>query len=259
MHYSTYYSENRDNSVTLFQKSIEEGLDFILSHFSTQLQLFPRTISTKTTEGSQIVVYNKEEALARFKAANYLDCKIAAYPKYVEWKGINRQAPSLIFIDLDQRSALDLTLKKTLENIKERLGVNAKPTVILSGHGYHIYQPVEAILLEEIRDFVEFDQPSRGLLQFAEYILSDKKADSCHNSTISLKNCMLRIPGSYNAKSKPYEEVRIVQKWDGFRPSSKPLLFDLYLYLQDLKLKKIQQQQHKQHYPLPGKLCKYWR
>jgi hypothetical protein len=51
---------------------VEEGLDFILSHFK---EGFPRTISTKTIEGRQIVVYNKDEALARFKAANYLDCR----------------------------------------------------------------------------------------------------------------------------------------------------------------------------------------
>ena len=75
---------------------IEEGLDFILSHF--QQPIFPRTISTKTTENKQVTVYNKEETLARFKAAKLLDCKISAYPKYIGYKGINRQAPNLIFI-----------------------------------------------------------------------------------------------------------------------------------------------------------------
>lgn len=56
--------------------AVKEGLDFILTHFK---EGFPRTISTKTTEGRQVVVYNKDEALAMFKAANYLDCKINAY------------------------------------------------------------------------------------------------------------------------------------------------------------------------------------
>src|ERR687886_2238921 len=41
--------------------------------------IWPRTISTKATEGKQILVYNKEEALARFKQSNYLDCRINAY------------------------------------------------------------------------------------------------------------------------------------------------------------------------------------
>src|SRR4051812_38662657 len=95
---------------------IDDGLDFILNHFK---EGFPRTISTKTTENRQVVVYSKEEALARFKAANYLDCKISAYPKYVEWQGINRQTSDLMFIDLDlgrfnSKLALDLTLNKTL-------------------------------------------------------------------------------------------------------------------------------------------------
>jgi hypothetical protein len=76
------------------QNVIVDGLDFILSHF---IDSFPRTISTKTTEGRQTPVYSKEEGLARFRAANYLDCKISAYPRYVEWSGINRQAPNLIF------------------------------------------------------------------------------------------------------------------------------------------------------------------
>jgi hypothetical protein len=72
---------------------------------------------------------------------------------------------------------------------------------------------------------------------------------------------MLRIPGSYNAKSN-LEHVRIIQRWDGsFRPSIKPLLFDLYIYLQDLRLKKIitttQQKQHRHRHP-PGQFCKYW-
>jgi hypothetical protein len=90
----------------------EESLDFILSHFK---EGFPRTISTNTTEGKQVVVYSKKEALAWFKAANYLDCKINAYPKFVEWKGIHRQAPNFIFIDLDQGrfKLIDRVLDKT--------------------------------------------------------------------------------------------------------------------------------------------------
>ena len=163
----------------------------------------------------------------------------------------------MIFIDLDlnrfnSKQALDLGLNETLQNIKNKLG--GKPTVMWSGHGYHIYQPVEAFLLEDESEFSKFDQPSRRLIQFAEQHLSNKKSDPCHSFTMSFKNCMLRIPGSYNTKLKTYEEVRIIQKWDGLRPSIKPLLFDLYLYLQDLKLKKIQH-----HYHPFGELCKYWR
>ena len=42
------------------EKGIRENLDFILDHFISNS--FPRTISTKTTEGRQILVNNKDEA-----------------------------------------------------------------------------------------------------------------------------------------------------------------------------------------------------
>ena len=69
---------------------------------------------------------------------------------------------------------------------------------------------------------------------------------------MSFKNCMLRIPGSFNAKLEPIE-VKIIQRWNGVRPSIRPLLFDFYIYLQDLKLKKLQQ---KHNHP-PMEFCRY--
>src|SRR5215218_6852251 len=57
--------------------SIEEGLIVILKHF--QEPIFPRTISTKATEGRQVLVNSKEQALEYFKIANYQDCRISAY------------------------------------------------------------------------------------------------------------------------------------------------------------------------------------
>src|SRR5215216_6492791 len=129
-------SENRQ------QEGIEYGLDFILSHF--QKLIWPRTISTYATQGRQIEVFNKEKALARFKQANFLDCRISAYPLYTNYKGINRQAPNFIFIDLDRSTfkterVHKFALNTTLNNIKEKLG--GSPTVLWSGNGYHIYQP----------------------------------------------------------------------------------------------------------------------
>jgi hypothetical protein len=229
--------------------AIEEGINCILGHFPEKEPIWPRTISTKTTEGRQVLVYDKEEALARFKQANYRDCKICAYPFYVEWKGINRQAPNLIFIDEDElnfksREALDKGLAKTLKNISEKFGIAVNPTILWSGHGCHIYLPVEAFVLEQESEFARFEQPSRRFIQFAEQFLSNKKSDPCHSFTMSFKNCMLRVPWSFNAKSEPSIEVKITQRWNGVRPSIKPLLFDFYIYLQDLKVKKIQQKHH---------------
>ena len=47
---------------------INEGLDFILTHF--EVPRWPRRISSKLTEGRQILAHNKEEALARFRQDN---------------------------------------------------------------------------------------------------------------------------------------------------------------------------------------------
>jgi len=176
-----------------------------------------------------------------FKAANYLDCKINAYPKYVEWKGMNRQPPNFIFIDLDQGrfKLIDKVLNKTLKNISQRFGTLVRPTVIWSGHGYHIYLPVDAFILEEESEFARFGYPSRKFIQFSEEFLSDQKADPCHTKGLSFKNCMLRIPGSINSKNGTEEEVKIIQKWDGIRHNIKPLLFRFDLYLLISKSKQI--------------------
>jgi hypothetical protein len=183
---------------------IEDGLVFILGHFKTPI--WPRRISTKTTENSTLPVYSRDEALARFKQDNLLDCKISAYHYYVEWNGLNRQVPNLVFIDLDlarfkssSKLDLDRALDRTLHTISDRPG--GYSTVIWSGHGYHIYLPVEAFILEEESEFAKFEQPSRRFVQFAEQYPSNKNSDPCHG-LVTFKNCMLRVPGSYNSKSQ---------------------------------------------------------
>ena len=70
---TTTYTETTVDKENL----IEANLDFILGHLSDPL--FPRTIMTKTL-GYQKKVYNKHELLAYFKASNYQDCRINAYP-----------------------------------------------------------------------------------------------------------------------------------------------------------------------------------
>jgi hypothetical protein len=224
-----------------------------LSHFQVS---FPRTISTRLTNGAQITVHSKEEALERFKAANFLDCKINAYPKVIEWKGINLQAPDFLFIDLDQgrfksRHALDICLDKSCKNINEKFRDNVIPTILWSGHGYHIYLPVDGFILEKESEFNRFGNPSRKFIQFAEYYLSDNKADPAHTKGLSFKNCMLRIPGSFNSKLDDKEQVSIMQSWDGYRPSIKPLLyrFDLYLLVSKSNELRKQKTKHKSYEP----------
>jgi hypothetical protein len=250
------------NEELYHQYRIVEGLDFILSHFRED-NLFPRKISTKLTAGKQILVYNKFEALARFKQADFMDCKIAAYHA-TDWrKGLSKLIePNFLFIDLDLQvigtiELLETALNDTLENIKSKLG--GYPTVLWSGNGYHLYQPVSALILEEQDTFSKFEQPSRRLIQYAERYLSNGKMDQCHNSTMSLNNCMLRIPHSYNSKSEPPKEVRKIQRWNGNRPDVRPLLYGCYIYMQDLRLKILKQKKQNQHSHSGGrKFCPYW-
>jgi hypothetical protein len=119
-----------------------------------------------------------------------------------------------------------------------------------------IVQPVNSILLEDESIFRQFENPSSGLLRFAEKYLSNDSADKCHNYSMSMNNCMLRIPGSFNAKTEPLEEVKIVQRWNGYRPSTKSLLFGCYLYLQAIEIENLK---HQHKHDRPGEFCKYWR
>ena len=124
--------------------------------------------------------------------------------------------------------------------MSQKFNTEVHSTVIWSGHGYHIYLPVEAFVLEQETEFARFGTPSRKFIQFSEEFLSDNKADPCHTKGLSFKNCMLRIPGSFNSKNEiKGEEVRIVQRRDGFRPRIKPLLFRFDIYLLVSKSKEI--------------------
>jgi hypothetical protein len=161
-----------------FHRKEEDGLDFILNHF--QEPLFPRKIMTKQL-GYQVEVFNKEETLEYFKTSNYEDCRINAYPSFIEYHGINRTPISFLMADLDlkdfsdekkkDKAVLERVLNNTLRKIKEAIGGN--PTVLWTGNGYHIYQPVSGFILEEYETFYEFtkyvDKDLTSMfIQFAE-------------------------------------------------------------------------------------------
>ena len=117
---------------SIITTDIENGLDFLLSHFN-QDKLFPRKIQTRKSEGRQIEVFSKQEALSHFEKSNYIDCKINAFPSYTEYHGIQRYPPDLIFIDIDRSNfendkQFENALSKTLKNIKVKLN-GAIPTV----------------------------------------------------------------------------------------------------------------------------------
>jgi hypothetical protein len=233
--------------------TIEEGLDFILGHFEEPI--WPRTIFTKTL-GKQYTVYSKEEAVARFKQSNLLDCRINAYPDYTEFKGINRQPPNFIFIDIDRslfttEQEFWAAAEQTSKNIEQTLW--GKPTVLWSGNGMHICQPIEAIILEQESKFAQFDQPSQAFLKFAAQFLSNHKSDT--NNNPAFKSCLLRIPGSRNSKYvEQNQEVKIIQRWDESRPKANPLYYHFYIYLADRKLQdfNMQRKQTQGHHTFRG-------
>lgn len=211
-------------------------LDFILSHFDDPI--FPRTISTKTTEGKQLIVYNKIEAFARFKQANFIDARINSFPYYIEHQGKNIQKSNFIFIDLDKnqfgsKAALTRALNRSLQKIKEK--INGFPTVLSTGNGYHIYQPLDGIVLEQYEEFNEFSDVSRQFLRFASKYFSNGKSDP--NNYPSFRSCLLRLPGSVNSKSRGME-VKIIHRWNGLRPHIKLLIGTFYAYMISLKLNK---------------------
>jgi hypothetical protein len=241
--------------------TIEQGLNFILGHFQDQDRdqpIFPRSISTKTTEGRQILVNSEKEALARFTQANYQDCRISAYPpngednpsEVAKFQGIQKSTPTnlLIMIDLDRSNfetdrALQVALTRTLQNIKDKLDPAANPTVIWSGRGYHIYLVIgsNGVNLEYEQVFTNLTgEPSRKFLQFAEHYLSFGKSDKSHNTTVSFRNCMLRVPGSINSKNG--QPIRVIQKWNGLKPVINYLLADFCIYLANEKAQEIQRQ-----------------
>jgi hypothetical protein len=246
-------------------RKVQDGLDFILNHF--QEPVFPRKIMTRQL-GYQVEIFNKEEALEYFKSSNYEDCRINAYPAFTEYNGINRTPISFLMADLDLKDfadeedsnkkentafLLEKALNKTLQKIKETIGGNS--TVLWTGNGYHIYQPVSGFILEEYETFYEFtkyvDKDLTSMfIQFAEEYFTDYAADRLHNPTV--KSCQVRIPASLNSKciiKEQNTEVKIIQKWDGNRPSIQRLLRHFRIWLiqkriDDIKELKKQEKKH---------------
>jgi hypothetical protein len=241
------------------EQQVTHGLDFIISLI--QGPIWPRTVSTRTTEGRQTTVYNQQEALAWFKATNYLDCRINAYP-YYKYISNPKHLISLVMIDLDlsnfkSRLALDRALVKTLGKIIDTFEIEFKPPVLWSGNGYHIYIPIESrYTLEERPEFNRFREPAKQFLRFAEWYLSKGKCDPAHNNTVTFANCMLRIPGSHNSKciqrndgkADDSTQVKIIDEWNGRRAPFYLLIGSFLAYLTDQNIKQVKmQRQYSNH------------
>jgi hypothetical protein len=120
------------NESTIRRQKVLEGIDVLLSLFSTvkQQRLFPRKIMTKKTRG-QVTVYSIEQMIKAFEEANFEDCRINAYPAFLNEAdekdydngiGLNFFTPNILFIDLDQKyfsskDVFDKALTKILKRI----------------------------------------------------------------------------------------------------------------------------------------------
>jgi len=207
---------------------VESGLEFILSHCSEPL--FPRKVLTGATKHGQRLVVDKGHAMTFFQGALWEDCYISAF-------GLDQKLPNIIFIDIDavhfvSMRALKLALTKTLKNIKEKL--EGTPTVVWSGRGFHVIQPIDCpIPLEGIKELVVLEpNTSNKFLQFCARYLSAGKKDTSSNP--ALKSCLLKVPHTLNSKCKAAgidAEVKIIQRWDGHRPDYRRLIGSFYAAL----------------------------
>jgi hypothetical protein len=219
----------------------KENIQFIISHF--QEPLFPRTISTQLSEGRQIPVQDINHVYQEFEKSKFIDCRINAFPS------IENPNPNFIFIDLDdihKNLSLDKTLQITLTNFKKMLG--GVPTVLQTGNGYHIYQPIDnPQRFEDREDFKEFDNLDNKFLRFEKDFLSSGYADKANYP--SLKSCLLRVPGSLNSKcitkgfNKEESKVKILQVWNGRRPPIKYMIGTYFAHLKSEKMKEDQRLQ----------------
>jgi hypothetical protein len=71
MNFKSSYFFERSLTNSIIEKQVSNGLESILNHLNEPN--WPRTISTKLTEGRQLIVHSKLEVLSYFKDSNFLD------------------------------------------------------------------------------------------------------------------------------------------------------------------------------------------
>ena len=243
---------------------IKENIDFILSHFSIQREIFPRTITAGKRKYQKKIDYESDGQISRknifdyFKQSNFVDCKISAYPYNTGYGQLdfdikNQTAADFIMIDLDlehfdNKDILDMQLNKTVKKLSLAFKGEAHPTILWTGNGYHVYQPTEGIIFEKEQIFYDFLPYLDGrdltteFIRFAERFISNGKADPKHLPSIN--SCLIRIPGTLNSKNA--EQVRIIQQWDGKTPNIRWIASDFFDYLVDKRIKKIKERKKRE-------------
>jgi hypothetical protein len=224
--------------------TIEEGLDFLLSHF--QEPMWPRNVATAATHTKQHTVEDRDRALLYYKAARLEDCRLSIFPNFERMAQMGYQnlgpshIPDMILIDIDldtfdgDRDKFNAALKVTLRNMKKYLN-GAVPTVISTGSGgVHILQPLDINqAFEDMPEFNRFRKNSKDVsvkfMRYAARCLSANKSDPNHNP--SFASCLTRVPGSKNSKNG--ETVKILQRWNGVRarPTKQFMITDFLISL----------------------------
>lgn len=215
-------SYDRVESLRVREQKVKEGLELIIRHLDDSMSVWAlgRWISTyvKTNSGKEQrfrLVYSEQEALAWYKAANFLDSRIRAYHSTHSTDSTDDTniAPPLLLVDIDREhfnttEEFEQCAAKTRANFKEIL--DARPTQMWTGNGYHFLQPQFVLLLEKVETFKKFKQPSLRFMRFEEQLLTDGKADQNHINNVSFGNCMLRVPGSLNSNQVRFNNGEIV-------------------------------------------------
>lgn len=271
------YSERIDVS----ERTIYEGIKFILFHFEKQQKLFPRTIKANKVadqvkvEDESIAQKSINKIFNKFKDSNYYDCKINCMPYNTaadnQQHGTNTNsiyknkntAPESFFILLSlnladysqSRKKLDLMLNNTLKKLSVKFYGDAYPTVLWNGNGYKIYQPLDGIVFEKHKTFHDFLQYADGrdlateFLRFAQDFFTNGNVLLKYLPSIS--SCFIDVPGTFNFENG--EQVKIIQKWNGKSPSIQWITNDFKNYLIQKKIDKV----HKRKKEIEKKMSSY--
>jgi len=193
---------------------VKLALELLLEHF--EQPYFPRTISTKKLGNAQVVINSIDEIMSYFEESKWLDCRISLFGQ----NEIEQIRPNAIFIDLDDKSALEIVKIR----IHELIG--GIPLVISTGLGYAIIQPIQmksmiGVNMPSLTDY----EISQKFLKFAKVHLTNGKADPKNNP--SLKSCLIRVPHTINSKNG--KMVEFMESWDNQRVSVKNIPFKKYL------------------------------
>ena len=154
---------------------------------------------------------------------------------------------SLNLADYSQsRKKLDLMLNNTLKKLSVKFYADAYPTVLWNGNGYKIYQPLDGIVFEKHKTFHDFLQYADGRDLATEFLRFAQDFFTNGNVLIkyvpSISSCFIDVPGTFNFENG--EQVKIIQKWNGKRPSIQWITNDFKNYLIQKKIDKVHERKN---------------